>query len=149
MQFFFYLAALGLSCGMQDLVLSPGIEPRPLHWEHSLSHRTTKKVPLVFKINLSFFSLLAAYENLLSWPGIKPMPCAVNRGRKFHHLFLTVNISLGLQSYMGFESFTHNPFISQTLVLYWNFTECHIFQEYIYHSIAEMPVLMDLLKMIG
>ena len=31
-----YLAAPGLSCGMWALVPQPGIEPRPLHWEHGV-----------------------------------------------------------------------------------------------------------------
>ena len=31
---FIYLAAPGLGCGIQDLFPWPGIEPRPLQWEH-------------------------------------------------------------------------------------------------------------------
>ena len=34
---FVYLAALGLRCGMWDLVTCPGIKPSPLHWEHGVS----------------------------------------------------------------------------------------------------------------
>ena len=41
---FIYLAASDLSCGMWDLVPLPGVGPRPLHWEHSLSHCTTREV---------------------------------------------------------------------------------------------------------
>ena len=46
------LAVLGLSCGTQDLVPCPGIQPRPPAlgaW--SLSHWTTKEVPTVFILN--------------------------------------------------------------------------------------------------
>ena len=30
--FFFFFAAPGLTCSVWDLIPSPGIEPRPLHW---------------------------------------------------------------------------------------------------------------------
>ena len=41
-----YLAALGLSCSMQGLVLSPRVEPGPsVLGAQSLSHWTTKEVP--------------------------------------------------------------------------------------------------------
>ena len=43
----FYLAALGLSCSMWDLVPWPGIEPRPRPLgAQSLSHWITRKVPI-------------------------------------------------------------------------------------------------------
>ena len=43
---FIYLAALDLNCDMQDLVSSPGIEPRPPTLAaQSLSHQTTREVP--------------------------------------------------------------------------------------------------------
>ena len=42
----FILAALGLSCGMWDLVPQPGIEPRPpALGVQSLTHWTTREVP--------------------------------------------------------------------------------------------------------
>ena len=45
--FFTYLAMLGLSCGMWDLVPWPGIEPEsPALGAWSLSHRTTREVPI-------------------------------------------------------------------------------------------------------
>ena len=34
-----------LSCGLWDLVPWPRIEPRPLHWEHSLTRWTAREVP--------------------------------------------------------------------------------------------------------
>ena len=34
--FLFILSAQGLSCNMWDLVPWPGVEPRPLHWEHGV-----------------------------------------------------------------------------------------------------------------
>ena len=57
---YFNLAALGLSCCMQDLAPCPGIEPRPpALGVQSLSHWTTREVPeneiyliwLVFKFH--------------------------------------------------------------------------------------------------
>ena len=33
---FIYLAVAGLSCSMWDPAPWPGIEPRPLHWEHGV-----------------------------------------------------------------------------------------------------------------
>ena len=43
---FIYLAALGLSCGVWDLVPRPGIERGPLHWgAQNLGHWTTEEVP--------------------------------------------------------------------------------------------------------
>ena len=45
---FVYLAALGLSCGMWDLVPEQGWNPGPLHREHSLNHGTAREVPGVF-----------------------------------------------------------------------------------------------------
>ena len=48
---FIYLAVLGFSCGMQDLVPPSGIEPGPLPLGvRSLNHRTTRKVPGAFFI---------------------------------------------------------------------------------------------------
>ena len=48
---FIYLTALGLSCGMQDLVPPSGIEPGPLAMRvRSLNHRTTREVPGAFFI---------------------------------------------------------------------------------------------------
>ena len=44
--FLFYLAAPGLSCGVQDLVLWPGIEPgSPAFRAWSLNHWTTMEAP--------------------------------------------------------------------------------------------------------
>ena len=46
-----YLAALGLSCSMQDLVPRPGIEPGPSAlgaW--SIGHWTTREVPSMYII---------------------------------------------------------------------------------------------------
>ena len=46
---FIYLAALGLSCGMWDLVSWPRIEPRsPELGTRSLSHWTTREMPWFF-----------------------------------------------------------------------------------------------------
>ena len=43
---FIYLAVLGLSCSMWDLVPEPGMEPRPPRLgAQSLSHCTTREVP--------------------------------------------------------------------------------------------------------
>ena len=43
---YFYLAVLGLSCSIWDLVLCPGIKPRPpALGAQSLSHWTTREVP--------------------------------------------------------------------------------------------------------
>ena len=43
---FIHLAPPGLSCGMWDLIPSPGIEPgTPVLGARSLSHRTTGQVP--------------------------------------------------------------------------------------------------------
>ena len=53
---FIYLAAPGFSCGIQDLVPWPGIEPRPSALGVcSLNHWTTGEVPL---IKMSIISLL-------------------------------------------------------------------------------------------
>ena len=47
LKIFIYLAALDLSCGTQDLVPWPGIEPRfPALGMQSLSHRTIRVVPV-------------------------------------------------------------------------------------------------------
>ena len=46
---FIYLAALGLCCGMWDLIPQPGIEPRPpalAVW--SLSHWISREVPSIY-----------------------------------------------------------------------------------------------------
>ena len=44
---FIYLAVLGLSCSMWDLVPEPGMEPRPPRLgAQSLSHCTTREVPV-------------------------------------------------------------------------------------------------------
>ena len=45
--FFFFLAALGLSCSMQDLVLEQGSNTGPLYWEHGIlaGYWITREVP--------------------------------------------------------------------------------------------------------
>ena len=46
LNFFIYLAALGLSCSMWDLAPGPGVEPGPPSLgAQSLSHWTTREVP--------------------------------------------------------------------------------------------------------
>ena len=46
---FIYLAALGLSCSIRDLVPRPGIEPRlPELGAQSLNYWTTSEVPFLF-----------------------------------------------------------------------------------------------------
>ena len=54
-----YLAVLGLSWGMQDLIPQPEIEPRaPLHGAWSLKHWTTRKVPLLCIFNtINFYPI--------------------------------------------------------------------------------------------
>ena len=49
---FIYLAALGLSCSMWDLAPRPGIEPGPPALGESLSHWTTREVPISFSYRL-------------------------------------------------------------------------------------------------
>ena len=50
----FYLAALGHSCSMWDLVSWPGIEPRPpVLGVWNLSHWTTRKVPVLMFLRAS------------------------------------------------------------------------------------------------
>ena len=56
-----------LSFGMRDLVPQPGPEPRPpQHWEHSLSHWTTREVPLLLflKAILALLDSLPLYVSL-------------------------------------------------------------------------------------
>ena len=44
--YLFYLAVLGLSCSMWDLVLWPGLNLGPLHWERGvLATGTTREIP--------------------------------------------------------------------------------------------------------
>ena len=54
---FIYLAAPGLTCGMQDLVPWPGIEPRPpAVGAQSLIHWTTREVPQLWILMLPLSS---------------------------------------------------------------------------------------------
>ena len=54
---FIYLAALGLSCGMQGLVPWPRIEPRPLTLgPQSLSLWTTREVPMICFCEIHWYS---------------------------------------------------------------------------------------------
>ena len=52
---YFYLAALGLSCSMWDLVPWPGNEPGPpALGAQRLSHRTTREIPLMLLLFCTF-----------------------------------------------------------------------------------------------
>ena len=60
---FIYLAVPGLSCsiwtlsfGMWDPIPWPGIEPRPLHWEHRVLATGPQGKPLSFLFNSDFQS---------------------------------------------------------------------------------------------
>ena len=62
---FIYLSALGLSCGMWDLIPQPGIKPGPPAlgvW--SLSHWTTREVP-GYSVLMTFFLVIKVYYTLL------------------------------------------------------------------------------------
>ena len=61
---FIYLAVLGLSCSMGDLVLWPGIEPRPpALGARSLNHWGTREVPVsqILMLHFHYHSFISAY----------------------------------------------------------------------------------------
>ena len=98
---FIYLAVLGLSCGIQDLVSWPRIELRPPAMEGcSLNHLTTREVPIwlflksyflfliwlhqvsvaacrIFNLRCGMQILSCGVWDLVPWPGIKPGPPAL------------------------------------------------------------------------
>ena len=64
-----------LSFGMWDLVPQPGPEPRPpQHWEHILSHWTTREVPLLLflKTILALLDSLPLYVSLKIGLSVSP-----------------------------------------------------------------------------
>ena len=70
----FSYGMLTLGCGFQDLVPWPGIEPRPLHWEHGVSAtEPLGKSPGCFPISNNHTSgkppekAMAAHSSTLAW----------------------------------------------------------------------------------
>ena len=65
----FILAALGLSCGMQDLFPWPGIKPKPLALGvQNLSYCTTREVPVIFyKSNFIYKNVSVLMTTCLGW----------------------------------------------------------------------------------
>ena len=62
---FIYLAALGLSCSIRDLVPWQGLNPGPLHWEHGVlapCWGTSREVPLLPIFNYNIFFVVLAIE---------------------------------------------------------------------------------------
>ena len=58
LKIFIYLAVLGLSCSMWDLVPWPGMEPKPpALGAQSLSYWTTREVPDFWCLEISLFGL--------------------------------------------------------------------------------------------
>ena len=53
---------------MWDLVPWPGIEPSPLHWEHSVNHWTTREVPCCCSVAKSYLTLCDPMNR--SMPGL-------------------------------------------------------------------------------
>ena len=87
-----YLAALGLSCGMWDLVPWWGIEPRPPALEaQSLSHWTTREVPKLILEGLDVSDQMKKSGKGLFWTWTWHESC-VQRNKTPRYLRCTVLI---------------------------------------------------------
>ena len=82
--YLFYLAALGLICGMWDLVPWPGIEPRPPSLgAQILSHWTTKEVPVTpFLIVVACLCAKSLQSCLTPWTAAHQVPLSVRLSRQ-------------------------------------------------------------------